>query len=162
MPTTTKRKPRTTTRTRTTTEQRMVGAARPTKLRKLAAALRTFATSFDGAREDYPWGERVVKGPNGKVFVFLGDPYMVDGRLCLTVKLPASRREVLKLPFAKPCGYGLGKHGWVTLRLGPADAVPRLIELRAWIRESYDAVNASPPPSAPPKNREKRRSQKRV
>ena len=129
---------------KTTTKKkssRAGSAARPTKLRKLADALRKFATSFDGAREDYPWGERVVKGPNKKIFVFLGDPYMVDGRLCLTVKLPTSRREVLKLPFAQPCGYGLGKHGWVTLRVGPDDEVPRVTVMRGWIKESYDSVN---------------------
>jgi predicted DNA-binding protein (MmcQ/YjbR family) len=119
------------------------GGSGSTKFRKLAAALRKFATSFDGAREDYPWGERVVKGPNGKVFVFLGDPYMIDGKLCLTVKLPASRREVLKSPFAKPCGYGLGKHGWVTLRLNPGDEVPPISRMRQWIKESYDSVNGA-------------------
>ena len=109
------------------------------KLRKLAAELRRCANSFDGATEDYPWGERVAKGSNGKVFVFLGDPYLLDGQLCLTVKLPKSRRDVLKLPFAKPCGYGLGKHGWVTLKCSPADA-PSIRLMRQWIAESHDAV----------------------
>ena len=116
------------------------------KLRKLAAELRKFANAFEGVTEDYPWGERVVKGPNGKVFAFLGDPYLLDGQLCFTVKLPKSRRDVLKLPFAKPCGYGLGKHGWVTLKFAPADA-PAIKVMRSWIAESYAAVNAA---AAPP------------
>jgi predicted DNA-binding protein (MmcQ/YjbR family) len=110
------------------------------KFRKLAAELRKFASSFPDSREDYPWGERVVKGPNGKVFVFLGDPYMVDGRLCFTVKLPRSRKDVLKLPFAKPCGYGLGKHGWVTLRVGPGDTAPSKKLMLGWIEESWRSV----------------------
>jgi len=132
MPTNSKSKA-TTTRTRS-------GAS--SRLRKLAAALRKFANSFDGATEDYPWGERVVKGPNGKVFVFLGDPYLLDGQLCFTVKLPKSRRDVLQLPFAKPCGYGLSKHGWVTLKFGPRDARPIKV-MRGWIAESYEAVSGA-------------------
>ena len=114
-------------------------SAAPAKLRKLAAELRKFANSFDGATEDYPWGERVVKGANGKVFVFLGDPYLLDGQLCFTVKLPHSRRDVLKLSFAKPCGYGLGKHGWITLKFAPRDAPP-VKRMRGWIIESHEAV----------------------
>ena len=116
--------------------------ATSSRLRKLAAELRKFANSFDGATEDYPWGERVVKGPNGKVFVFLGDPYLLDGQLCFTVKLPKSRRDALKLPFAKPCGYGLGKHGWVTLKFATRDAPPVGV-MRGWITESYHSVNGA-------------------
>jgi hypothetical protein len=36
-----------------------------------ARALRTYALTFPEAREDFPWGERVVK-VREKVFVFLG------------------------------------------------------------------------------------------
>ena len=132
MPTHSKSKA-TTTRTRS-------GAS--VRLRKLAAALRKFANAFDGVTEDYPWGERVVKGPNGKVFVFLGDPYLLDGQLCFTVKLPKSRRDVLQLPFAKSCGYGLGKHGWVTVKCPPAHAPP-MRTMRGWIAESYEAVSGA-------------------
>ena len=128
---------RKTTRKKTVKRPRSSGSA---KFRTLAAAMRKFATSFDGAREDYPWGERVVKGPNGKVFVFLGDPYMLDGSLCFTVKLTKSRKDVLKLPFAKPCGYGLGKHGWVTLRIAPGEAPPKLKAMQNWIAESHASV----------------------
>ncbi len=121
-------------------------------LRKIAAQLRKVATSFPGAHEDYPWGERVVKGPNDKVFVFLGDPYMLDGQLSFTVKLPRSGREVLKMPFAKPCGYGLGKHGWVTIRIDSDDRdVPPIGVMSAWVEESFAAVNA--PAGARPKRR---------
>jgi hypothetical protein len=130
-----------------------------TKLRRLAAELRKFANSFDGVTEEYPWGERVVKGPNGKVFAFLGDPYLLDGHLCFTVKLPTSRRDVLKLPFAKPCGYGLGKHGWVTLKFAPGDA-PAVKTMRGWIAESYDAVNGGA--GASPPKRESKAGRKRA
>jgi len=126
-----------TTRKKTVKRPKSSGSA---KFRQLAAAMRKFATSFDGVREDYPWGERVVKGPNGKVFVFLGDPYMLDGSLCFTVKLTKSRKDVLKLSFAKPCGYGLGKHGWVTLKIAPPQTPPTLTKMKSWIAESHAAV----------------------
>jgi len=41
------------------------------KSKKAEAALRTFALKFPGAREEFPWGERVVK-VGKKVFVFMG------------------------------------------------------------------------------------------
>jgi predicted DNA-binding protein (MmcQ/YjbR family) len=46
---------------------------------------------------------------------------------------------VLGLPLAEPMGYGMGKHGWVTLLIMRDDQLPlRLLE--AWIDESYRAV----------------------
>jgi hypothetical protein len=46
---------------------------------------------------------------------------------------------VLELPLAEPMGYGMGKHGWVTLLIMRDDQLPlRLLE--AWIDESYRAV----------------------
>ena len=106
----------------------------------MASALRKYAMSFDGATEDYPWGERVVKTNGKKIFVFLGDPYQLDGALCCTIKLPRSGKEVLKKPFAKPCGYGLGKHGWVTIRIESGSKAPAVATFKSWIKESYEAV----------------------
>jgi len=106
------------------------------KLKAAAAALRAFALGFPGAREEFPWGERVVK-VGKKVFVFMG---MADGDgLGLSVKLPASGPMALLLPFATPTGYGLGKSGWVSARFAPSDNPP-LALLREWIDESYRAV----------------------
>ncbi len=106
------------------------------KMKAAAAALRAFALGFPGAREEFPWGERVVK-VGKKVFVFMGMP---DGDgLALSVKLPSSGPMALLLPFATPTGYGLGKAGWVSARFAPSDAPP-LALLREWIDESYRAV----------------------
>src|SRR5262245_45253674 len=106
------------------------------KLKAAAAALREFALAYPGAREEFPWGERVVK-VGKKVFVFMG---MADGdELGLSVKLPASGPMALLLPFATPTGYGLGKAGWVSARFVAADDPP-LAMLREWIDESYRAV----------------------
>ena len=100
-----------------------------------AEALRAYALAFPEAREDFPWGERVVKVKD-KVFVFLGRDEEDVG---VTVKLPSSGLLALSLPFASPTGYGLGKSGWVTARFGPKDKPP-LDLLKNWIDESYRAV----------------------
>src|SRR5262249_27394752 len=57
------------------------------KMQHAKTVLRDFALAYPGAREEFPWGERVIK-VGKKVFVFLGMP---DGdELGLSVKLPAS------------------------------------------------------------------------
>ena len=108
------------------------------KMRQAKAALRDFALGYPGAREEFPWGERVIK-VGKKVFVFLG---MADGdEMGLSVKLPASGPMALLLPFATPTGYGLGKSGWVSARFGPSQSDdPPLGLLKEWIDESYRAV----------------------
>jgi len=100
----------------------------------LAESLRAYALGFPEAREDFPWGERVVKVKD-KVFVFLGR----DEDVGVTVKLPSSGIFALSLPFVSPTGYGLGKSGWVTARFTAKDRVPVEL-LQKWIEESYRAV----------------------
>jgi|SRR5579871_3416348 len=103
---------------------------------KHEAALREFALGFPEAREEFPWGERVIKVKK-KVFVFLG--HAQDAELSLSVKLPHSGAVALALPHAEPTGYGLGKSGWVSASF-PPDDLPPLDMLKAWIEESYAAV----------------------
>ena len=100
-------------------------------------AMRAFALSLPETREDFPWGERVVKVKD-KVFVFLGRDGEEDWGV--TVKLPSSGLMALGLPFASPTGYGLGKSGWVTFTFTPKDKPPPLDVLKKWIDESYRAV----------------------
>ncbi|MEQ1565411.1 MAG: MmcQ/YjbR family DNA-binding protein [Myxococcota bacterium] len=97
--------------------------------------LRSFALSFPGAHEDFPWGERVVK-VDGKVFVFMGIP--PEGHIHLSLKLPHRAVAVLDRPYCSPTGYGLGKAGWVSVSAAEGELDER--ELRAWIDESYRAV----------------------
>jgi predicted DNA-binding protein (MmcQ/YjbR family) len=109
------------------------------KARRAAAAeesLRAFALGFPETREEFPWGDRVVK-VRGKVFVFLGRTD--DAGFGLSVKLPSSGMVALGFPFASPTGYGLGKSGWVTARFARGEALP-LPMLREWITESFRAV----------------------
>jgi len=98
-------------------------------------ALRKHGLTLPGTREDFPWGELVLKVKD-KVFAFLGKP---GSELKFSVKLPESGARLLDQPFAEPTGYGLGKSGWVSLSYGAGDA-PELAELCAWIEESYRAV----------------------
>ena len=124
-----------------------------TKTSTPAEELRAFALSLPGTREDFPWGELVVK-VGKKVFVFLGRTDEKDwekaspakrehmgepGGYGMSVKLPASAKKVLARPFAKPAEYGLGAKGWVSLSFGPRDKA-RMDEMKAWIVESYRAV----------------------
>jgi predicted DNA-binding protein (MmcQ/YjbR family) len=114
------------------------GKGKGKKGRGGAGELREFALAFPEAREEFPWGERVVKVKK-KVFVFLGHDGDGDSGVGLSVKLPQSGMVALALPFAEPTGYGLGKSGWVSARFGPKDPLP-LAMLKEWITESYRAV----------------------
>ena len=129
---------------------------RSTVADKARAALRRAALGYPETREDFPWGECVIKVRN-KVFVFLGKE---GSELGLSVKLPHSGLMALSLPFASPTGYGLAKGGWVTARFGPRDKPPMDILLQ-WLDESYRAVapkklaaglsaHEAAPPARPP------------
>ena len=119
---------------------------------KDAAALVSFALSLPGAREDFPWSERVAK-VGKKVFVFLGrddkdrkstsakqrEHMGQPGNLVISVKLPQSGKAVLARSHTKPTDYGLGARGWVTLCFAAGESAP-IEQLRKWIEESYRAV----------------------
>ena len=105
--------------------------ARPHALRKKLLA---YALGLPDAHLDHPWGEDVVKVRN-KIFAFFGMP---DGdEPGMGVKLPESNALALSQPGVTPTGYGLGKAGWVSIRLTDELAFEML---RDWIDESYRAV----------------------
>jgi predicted DNA-binding protein (MmcQ/YjbR family) len=101
----------------------------------IADATARHALGLPETWEDHPWeGDRVAK-VGKKIFAFLaGD----DGGT-LGVKLPHSAGYALSLPCATPMGYGLGRHGWITLTLDHP-STPDVALLRDWIEESYRAV----------------------
>ncbi|MDZ5647094.1 MmcQ/YjbR family DNA-binding protein [Nitrospirillum sp. BR 11828] len=72
-----------------------------------------------------------------KIFVFLGRDG--DAGCHVTVKLPRSAPFALDMPNCAPTGYGLGRAGWITATFCAGEDMP-LDLLRAWIRESYQAV----------------------
>jgi len=102
-----------------------------------AETVRSFALRLPGAVEQYPWGGAVAK-VNKKIFVSFGHDTS-DRSFSFSVKLPVSHADALALPGVVPTGYGLGKHGWVTVTLAP-DAQPDENQLLAWVEESYRAV----------------------
>ena len=109
----------------------------PAPHQKALDALRDYALSLPEAKEEFPWGDRVAK-VKGKIFVFLG-LHGEGGALGMSVKLPESAEAALEFPWAEPTGYGLGRAGWVSVRLTPKIKPP--VEMfRAWIEESYRAV----------------------
>ena len=100
-----------------------------------ASAFRECAMGYPDVIEDHPWGESAFK-VNKKVFLFMS---LHEGVLRLTTKLPKSRRKALKLPFATPTGYGLGKSGWITSAFERGDDVPT-DTLTDWIDESFRTI----------------------
>jgi predicted DNA-binding protein (MmcQ/YjbR family) len=74
---------------------------------------------------------------NGKTFVFCSPD--ASG---ISVKL--SKEEAAAVvatdPNADPTGYGLGRHGWISLSIPPTASAKRWREIGEWIRTSYTLV----------------------
>jgi predicted DNA-binding protein (MmcQ/YjbR family) len=95
-----------------------------------------FALSLPDAWADSPWGDRVVK-VGKKIFVFLSRPD--SEQQGLTVKLPESHDHAMSYEGSILPGYGLGKHGWVTVYVDGVPAEERDV-LYDFVEESYRAV----------------------
>src|SRR3954469_5994146 len=99
--------------------------------------LKTFGLSLPGTTPKSPWPGHDDVAVNDKTFVYLSVSDQ-DGGLRLSVKLPVTGKEVLRLPTASPTGYGLGKAGWVSVRFAEGEAVP-VDTIKRWMMESYRA-----------------------
>lgn len=108
------------------------------KLLNLQEKLRLYALTYPESHEDHPWDHIAVK-VRKKAFVFLSGDELYEGKLSMTVKLPVSSEMVVTLPYVEPAGYGLGRSGWVTMRLGTKDPVD-LEMFKGWIDQSFRAV----------------------
>ena len=108
-------------------------------LRKLYRQVRAYALSLPETHEDFPWGHPAIK-VRKKAFVFLSSDRDIAQRFGMSVKLPESSELALALPFTTRTGYGLGKSGWVSVELGPADDLPPAEILLEWVEESYRAI----------------------
>ena len=103
--------------------------------RRIADQVARHALAKPEAWEDHPWeGDRVAK-VRKKIFAFLPS----DDTGSLGVKIPHAGAYALTLVCATPMAYGLGKHGWVNVRLDDPSH-PGVELLRDWIDESYAAV----------------------
>ncbi len=98
------------------------------------STLLQFALALPEAYEDEPWGGDIVAKVNKKIFSFFGNPDSTS----MSVKLPDSADEALRIPGSAPTGYGLGRHGWVSVPI--AGHEPPVEVLCDWIEESYRAV----------------------
>lgn len=97
--------------------------------------LRAFGLAYPEAQTKSPWPGHMDLAVRDKTFAYLsveGAPFKIS------VKLPYTAHDALKLGCAKPTAYGLGRSGWVTLEPGP-DEMPSLDQLKSWIDESYRA-----------------------
>ena len=82
------------------------------------------------------WGDEPTFRVRGKNFVFTDQTAS-----SLTVKLPKDEAAAVIATDsrAKPTGYGLGRHGWVSIEVGEADA-ERWKQVEEWVRTSYTLV----------------------
>ena len=83
------------------------------------------------------WGDEPTFRVRGKNFVFTDQPAS-----SLTVKLPKDEAAavVATEPGAKPTGYGLGRHGWVSVEVGEGADDARWQQVEEWVRTSYTLV----------------------
>jgi len=104
-------------------------------LKVAESLLRDTALEYPHTEEAHPWGETAIK-VKGKTFLFMR---LEPTELSFSVKLPTTGNQALALPFAKPTEYGMGKHGWVTLRVAK---VTKALEAQfiEWLDESFRAV----------------------
>jgi predicted DNA-binding protein (MmcQ/YjbR family) len=74
---------------------------------------------------------------NGKTFIFSSPD--ADS---ISVKLPKEEAAAVVAtdPNADPTGYGLGRHGWISVRIPTTTSATRWREIEEWIRTSYTLV----------------------
>jgi len=109
------------------------------KLAAIEKLVLGYALSLPEATRDEPWEGDIVAKVRGKVFVFTGRTRETPRRYGFSVKLPNSAVAVLELPNAEPTGYGLGRHGWVSLMFADGDDVD-VDFVRSLVLESWRAV----------------------
>ena len=79
--------------------------------------LRSVAVSYEGTREEYPFGAEttVFKTPKGKMFILATEEAGDVIRMSLKLT-PEESAEARMLPFITPALY-LARHGWVSVRV---------------------------------------------
>lgn len=128
--------------------------------------LRDYGLALPGTHLKSPWPGHKDLAVNDKTFAYLsveGEPFSIS------CKLPQTSAVALMLPFCTPTAYGLGKSGWVSAQF-PANEVPPVDMLKAWIDESYRAQApkkllkqlAGPPASISKSSSKKKPSKRRA
>jgi len=110
----------------------MTAMANMAKLEEIVARLP------EAARVDIEaWGGEPTFRVHGKNFVFSSPDATTIG-----VKLPPEEAQavVASDAHAEPMGYGLGRHGWVSVAIPKRTGARRWREIEEWIRTSYTLV----------------------
>ena len=83
------------------------------------------------------WGGEPTFRIRGKNFVFSSP----DAET-ISVKLPKDEAGAVVATDAhvSPTAYGLGRHGWVSVALGPRPGRARWREIEEWVRTSYALI----------------------
>ncbi|MET0921104.1 MAG: MmcQ/YjbR family DNA-binding protein [Acidimicrobiia bacterium] len=83
------------------------------------------------------WGGEPTFRVRGKNFVFTD-----QSARRITVKLPKDEADAVIATDARAesTGYGLGRHGWVSIELGARLAAAKWAEVEEWVRTSYTLV----------------------
>jgi predicted DNA-binding protein (MmcQ/YjbR family) len=92
----------------------------------------------DAVRVDIAaWDDEPTFRVNGKNFVFSD-----RGAHSLSVKLPKDEAAavVVEDPRVEPTGYGLGRHGWISLSLEDDVDDERWRQVEEWVRTSYTLI----------------------
>jgi len=92
----------------------------------------------ESARVDIEaWGDEPTFRVRGKNFIFTD-----QAATGVSVKLPKEEAAALVAtdPLATPTGYGLGRHGWVSIEVGDDADDARWEQLEEWVRTSYTLV----------------------
>jgi predicted DNA-binding protein (MmcQ/YjbR family) len=82
------------------------------------------------------WGGEPTFRVRGKNFIFCA-----HDATSISVKLPKEEAEAVVATdrTAEPTGYGLGRHGWVSVTIG-RDTAARWRQVEEWVRTSYTLV----------------------
>ncbi|HEV7886277.1 MAG TPA: MmcQ/YjbR family DNA-binding protein [Acidimicrobiales bacterium] len=83
------------------------------------------------------WGGEPTFRVNDKNFIFAS-----PDAAGISVKLPKEEAAAVVAtdPQAEPTGYGLGRHGWVSVTIEPDADDERWQQIEEWVRTSYTLV----------------------
>jgi len=80
------------------------------------------------------WGDHPTFRVRAKNFVFCDQD---AGHLTVKLSKEEAAAVVATEPAAEPAGYGLGRHGWVSVDVAPDADEERWTVIREWVRTSY-------------------------
>jgi predicted DNA-binding protein (MmcQ/YjbR family) len=83
------------------------------------------------------WGDHPTFRVRGKNFVFSDSE---AEHLSLKLSREEAAAVVATDPTTAPADYGLGRHGWISLSVGPGADDERWRQITEWVRTSYTLV----------------------